>query len=237
MLFRVFSFHIAGTVECDSVVTCENACKTPLSASYGYVLSADFGLAGKTETKSDVLKSLMAIYLFRKKVADFTASGVNFRKHLYVPEDDEYGEPQHEREDHNHVLKRIGICLRIGYIPNVSTRAFVGAMNDSHTGLTYTALTGKRKQSVSDAEKLMSTAVAEWCASNGYPEEGRVVKLIADWHKASDGRGLSEDSRSKANIAMLDFLLEDWMPWNKKNRDYSTLDPNRLVKFPLDILS
>ena len=47
---------------------------------------------GKTETKSDSLKSLMAIYLFRKKVNDYTAQGVNFKGHLYVPEVDEEGE-------------------------------------------------------------------------------------------------------------------------------------------------
>lgn len=40
---------------------------------------------GKTETKSDSLKSLMAVYLFRKKITDYTAQGVNFKEHLYVP--------------------------------------------------------------------------------------------------------------------------------------------------------
>ena len=171
----------------------------------------------------------MAIYLFRKKVADFMATGVNFKEHLYVPEEDESGEPQHEREDHNHVLKRIAACFRMGNIPNVDMTAFVGAMNDQHTGLTYTALTGKRKQSVSDAEKLLSTAVADWCKNNGHPEEGRVIEVIANWHKASDGRGLDEETRKKYNIAMLDFILEDWMPWYKENKDYSTLDPNRFI--------
>ena len=188
-----------------------------------------FQIVGKTETTSDCLKSLMAIYLYRKKVADFTAEGVNFKEHLYVPEEDESGEPQHEREDHNHVLKRIAVCCRLGVIPGVDMRGLVGAMNDPHTGLTYTALTGKRKQSVTDAEKMLPTAVADWCKNNGYPEEGRVVELIANWHKASDGRGLSEETRKKYNLAMLDFLLEDWMPWYKENRDYSTLDPNRFT--------
>ena len=111
------------------------------------------------------------------------------------------------------------------------TRAFVGAMNDQYTGLTYPALTGKRKQSVPDAENLLSAAVADWCKSNNYPEEGRVIEVITNWHKASDGRGLSEDTRKKYNLAMLDFLLEDWMPWYKDNRDYSTLDPNRFIEF------
>ena len=44
------------------------------------------------------------MYLF-KKVSTHCSEGVNFREHLYVPEVSERtGEPQHEREDHNHVL-------------------------------------------------------------------------------------------------------------------------------------
>ena len=84
-----------------------------------------------------------------------------------------------------------------------------------------------KKQSVSDAEKMLSTVVADWCKNSGYPEEGRVLEIIANWHKASDEQGLTEETRKKYNLAMLDFLLEDWMPWYQENRDYSTLDPNR----------
>ena len=85
-----------------------------------------FEISGKTETTSDCLKSLMVIYIFRKKIANFTAQEVNFKEHLYVPEIDENREPQHEREDHNHVLKRIAGCFRMNYVPNVDTSAFVG---------------------------------------------------------------------------------------------------------------
>ena len=155
---------------------------------------------------------------------------MNFKEHLYVPETDENGEPQHEREDHNHVLKRIAGCFRMNYVPNVDTS--VGAMNGPHTGLMYTSLTGKGKQSVPDAEKLLSTAVADWCKKNKYKKEERVVEIIANWHKASDGRGLTEETRKRYNLAMLDFLLEDWIPCyplNSEKRDYSTLDTNRLV--------
>ena len=60
------------------------------------------------------------MYLFRKKVSMYYALGINFRDHLYVPEVSERtGEPQHEREDHNHVLKRIAGSLRKGHIPDV----------------------------------------------------------------------------------------------------------------------
>ena len=59
----------------------------------------------------------------------------------------------------NHVLKKIASSLRKGHIPNVDVQAFVKAMHDANAGLTYTALTVKRKQSVGDAEKLLSPVV------------------------------------------------------------------------------
>ena len=168
------------------------------------------------------------MYLFEKKVSIHCSEGVNFREHLYVPEVSEHtGEPQHEREDHNHVLKRIAGSLRKGHIPNVDVQAFVKAMHDPNTGLTYTALTGKRKQSVGDAEKLLSPAVGKWLRANSFLSEARFVEVVSNWHKASDGRGLSEAEREKNNLAMLDYLLKDWMPWFRDERDYSTLDVNR----------
>ena len=35
-----------------------------------------------------------------------------------------------------------------------------------------------------------------------------MVEIIANWHKASDGRGLTEEARKKYILAMLDFLLD-----------------------------
>ena len=32
------------------------------------------------------------------------------------------------------------------------------------------------------------------------------------------------------NLAMLDWILEDWMPWYKDCRDFSKLDVNRFVQ-------
>lgn len=168
----------------------------------------------------------MALYIYRFNIQTYTAQGVNFKEHLYVPEVYN-GEPHHEREDHNHVLKRIAMCVRNGAVSGFDLRALVKCMHDPFTGLTYTALTGKRKQNVEDAEKLLSTTVANWLDSNNHNFEARFVHAIANWHKASDGRGLSEDTRSRYNNQMLDFLLEDWMPCFENNRDYSTIDINR----------
>ena len=85
----------------------------------------------------------MASYLNRHSVQEFTRNGVDFREHLYVPEvDEKNGEHFDEREDHNHVLKRITACTGAGYILGIDLRAFVACLNAPGTGLTYTALTG-----------------------------------------------------------------------------------------------
>ena len=45
------------------------------------------------------------------------------------------------------------------------------------TGLTHAALVGLRKQSVLDAECLLSTHVAAWLHRNGFPVEGEFVEV------------------------------------------------------------
>jgi hypothetical protein len=112
---------------------------------------------------------MMAMYLYRYKIETYTLQEINFGDHLYVPEQNEDDEePHNEREDHNHILKRIAMCVRHGAVPEFNLRALVQCMHDPHTGLTYTALTGKRKQNVHDAEKMLSTTVANWLDNNNY---------------------------------------------------------------------
>ena len=69
-------------------------------------------LLGKADDKNGCLKSVMAIYLFQKKVADFKEEGLDFNTSLVEPEiDATTGEKLHQREDHNHLLKRIVGCI------------------------------------------------------------------------------------------------------------------------------
>ena len=55
--------------------------------------------------------------------------------------------------------------------------AFRDAMLAANTGLTHAALVGLRKQSVPDAERLLSHHVADWMLANNYPVEGTFVKV------------------------------------------------------------
>ena len=152
----------------------------------------------------------------------------DFYHYLYQPEKDvRTNEYVHHREDHNHLLKRVISCLREGHIPNFDLRSLRNALHDPNTGLTYEALTGKNKQSVPDCERVVSRGVIEYLEKNKYCNEAKILKIIHNWHKAVDGRGLSEDLRSKYLSDMKDWILDDWMPWDKTERDYSLIDVNR----------
>ncbi|KAK3745295.1 hypothetical protein QZH41_013952, partial [Actinostola sp. cb2023] len=72
----------------------------------------------------------------------------------------------------------------------------------------------------------LSPAMAMFMKRHNYKDEERFISLVSNWHKSSDGRGLSEEQRHTYNISMLHYLLEDWLPWYWYNCDYSTADIN-----------
>ena len=80
---------------------------------------------------------------------------------------------------------------------------------------------------VKDAERRLSYHVVNSLERLGYNLEASYVRTIAQWHEASDGRGLSQLQRSHYNYQMLNFILDEWMPWHCENYDFSTIDINR----------
>ena len=104
---------------------------------------------------------------------------------------------------------------------------FVEALEDPGSGLTYLALTGQRKQSVRDAEQLFSADVAAFMEKHGYSFEEKFIRIVLNWRRASDERGLTELQRCCYNYQMLNFLLDDLMPWHQQVYDFSTLEVNR----------
>ena len=119
--------------------------------------------------------------------------GVDFSTHLYVPEVDPVtGLVHHERSDHNHLLKRIASHLREGGYDALQYKAFSEVLADPLSGLTHAALVGKCKQSVKDAERLLPYHVVASLDRHGHNTEADYVRITAQWHEASDGRGLSQ---------------------------------------------
>ncbi len=181
---------------------------------------------GRDETSGEILKSIMAIFLYRKKVEDLrnhVSDTANFNDYLYQPEKDANG----EREDHNHLLKRVISRLRDGHIPGLDLRHLRDALHDPSSGLTYEALTGKNKQSVPDCERLIGPGVITFLRRKGFENDAKIIERLHNWHKAVDGRGLSEAERSAHCKEIKNWLLADWMPWYNYMPDYSTIDVNR----------
>ena len=79
-----------------------------------------------------------------------------------------------------------------------------------------------------EAETLFSKGVMEFMKKK-YDFEENFVQIVLNWRRASDERGLSELQRSHYNYDMLNFLLDELLPWHKENYDLSTLEVNRYV--------
>lgn len=62
--------------------------------------------------------------------------------------------------------------------------------------------------------------------------EAEILSIIHNWHKAVDGRGLSEETRAQYCKDMMTWLLKDWMPYLDQDHDYSTIDMNRYCIMP-----
>ena len=180
------------------------------------------------ESLLDKLRTVVATYQFRYDVQYWKDNGIDFSQYLYVPEIDPItGETHHERADHNHLLKRIAKHTREGNNNDLNYERFDEAMQNPMTGLTHAALVGSRKQSVPDAEKLLSFHVAKFFRDNNYNAEAEYVETVAEWHEASDGRGLSQLQRCRQNYRMLNYILDAWIPWHRDNYDLSLLDINK----------
>ena len=169
------------------------------------------------ETLLDKLRSVVATYRFRHRILELKTQGVDFSGYLYIPEMDPItGDHFHEREVHCHILKTIWKHTRERGPEGSNLQGF----DDPSTGLTLAALRGERKQSVQDAERMLSFLVAKFLREHGYAMEARYVKIVAGWHEAAHGRGISQFERCRKNYAMLNMILDEWMPWHLDLYDF-----------------
>ncbi len=84
-----------------------------------------------------------------------------------------------------------------------------------HVGLYFIVLVyipGQRKQSVLDAERLFNPLLCKFMEEKGYEFEANYIKVIGNWRKACDERGVSERQRSKYNYELINFILDELVP-------------------------
>lgn len=108
----------------------------------------------------------------------------------------------------------------------LQVQRFCEAAHDPATGLTYSALTGVKKQSVGDVERLFSSEVAGFMERKKYTYEANYIRTIHNWRRATDERGLTQQERSEFSKKMLNMVLDELIPWHRE-LDYSTLEVNR----------
>ena len=182
------------------------------------------------ESYLDMLRSIVATYLYRDQIDQLKNENVDFSTFLYVPEIDPImGTPRHDRSDHNHLFRRVAKSVREGKDNSLNYQAFDDVLLDSKSGLTHAALIGKRKQSLVDAERLLSYHVVKSLRTHGHEKEAKHVEVVANWHEASDGRGITQLRQCKYNYLMLQYILDEWMPWHRSCYDFSTIDINRYI--------
>lgn len=102
---------------------------------------------------------------------------------------------------------------------------FDEAVHDESTRLTYTALSGERKQSVEDVERLFSQEMVDWMETKGYSCEAEYLRAVRGWRRACDERGLSSMERSQLNKQLIDYILDDLMPWHRDANMYMYIKP------------
>lgn len=61
----------------------------------------------------------------------------------------------------------------------------------------------------------------------GYKCEKKFVRTVRNWRRACDERSLSSLQRFKFNYQLLNFILDELMPWHTKTYDFSLLEVNR----------
>lgn len=101
------------------------------------------------------------------------------------------------------------------------------ALEDPSSDLTYCALTGARKQSIEDVERLFRPGIINFMRKHNYKSESKYVAVVRNWRRAIDERGSSEIQRQCFLNDFLDYNLDDWMAWHKECRDFSLLEVNR----------
>lgn len=105
------------------------------------------------------------------------------------------------------------------------------AVRDDKTALSYHALIGTRKQLVSDVEQIFGHKVLHFLEQKGYAFEAEYVRVIRNWRRACDERGITHEERSKYNREFIAYIVDDLMPWHRESDkpDFSLLEVNRSI--------
>ena len=70
--------------------------------------------------------------------------------------------------------------------------------------------------------------MTEFMEKKGYTFEAKYSRVVHNWRRACDERGLSELQRCYYNYQMLNYILDELMPWHEQY-DYSYLESRQVL--------
>ena len=88
---------------------------------------------------------------------------------------------------------------------------------------------GVRKQSVEDVDRLLNSLLITWMEKKTYTSEADYLRIVHNWRRACDERGLSDDQRNQFYNEFLNYILDELMPYDRDEdvKDFSLLEVNR----------
>ena len=95
----------------------------------------------------------------------------------------------------------------MGGTKDINLEYFVEALKDPSSGLTYPAMTGVRKQSVEDVERLFGAGMVGFMEKRQYIAEAKHLRVFHNWRRVVDERGLSTAERSQYREDLLNYIL------------------------------
>ena len=95
------------------------------------------------------------------------------------------------------MVKEEELVTTTGSGDDVGLEKVVEALQDPSTGLTHPALTGVRKQSVQDVERIFSQGIIDFMKRNNYDAEAKYLSVVRNWRRAIGGEQLMEGALKK----------------------------------------
>ena len=65
-----------------------------------------------------------------------------------------------------------------------------------------------------DVERLFSHRVITFMKNKGYDADAKFLQVVRNWRGAVDERGLSDEQRHAFNMDLMEYILDDLMPWH-----------------------
>ena len=125
------------------------------------------------------------------------------------------------------LCRELLIALDVGVHLTCNLTVSLKLSMTNHLGWPSLPWLGRGSNLFEMSRSYSQTACRNSWKKKGYEYEARYIKVIKNWRCTSDERGLSQLTRCRFNYELLNFILDELMPWHKDMYDFSLMEVNR----------